>query len=590
MENDLMPIRYSSIIGGSGGTGFNIDIGSSGNTTFVFSEAQPAGGYSVTSQLADATIEFYAIAEDGTLAGYTNTKALTTTKDFTTMVVYGAVSNDLISFEFKPTTLPSGNGDQDSGAAPFITAVSDADLANIDDTTIITGGNFASDVVVTFTGTDSVVRNPKSVVRTNSTQLIVTRPDAFLEDNAPYTLEVSNPGIPQSAYRAYTSSLTAGGDPTWVTASGALASATAGESYSTTLQATDPDGGTITYSVTTGQLPTGLSLNPSTGVISGTPTEGPQTFTVAATDSGGNITNRSFTIVVGVNATGGTVVESGGYKYHTFYSSSTFSVSSAGEGSVEYLLIGGGGGGGYQVGGGGGAGGLLYGTASIIDGNSYPVVVGAPGAGAPGMQVQGSNGGNTTFSGISAIGGGRGANHDAAYSTASSGGSGGGGSGNSNTQGTAGGAGTVGQGNSGGSGFPTQWAGGGGGGATQAGANATASVGGKGGDGSSTYSTWGVATSTGELISGVRWYAGGGGGCMAGGSGSSNFSAGGKGGGGRGFGNNAQDITPGTTTGDDADANTGGGGGGIRDWYTGSNFYTRAGNGGSGIAIIRYPI
>jgi len=72
-----MGISFSNFGGASSstGTGFNLDVGSSGNNTFVFSEAQPAGGYSVTSQLTDATLEFYAIAPDGTLAGYTNTKA-----------------------------------------------------------------------------------------------------------------------------------------------------------------------------------------------------------------------------------------------------------------------------------------------------------------------------------------------------------------------------------------------------------------------------------------------------------------------------------------------------------------------------------
>ena len=53
-----MPIRYSSVVGGSSSTGFNLDVGASGNTTFYFDSAQPAGGYSITSQLADSSIEF----------------------------------------------------------------------------------------------------------------------------------------------------------------------------------------------------------------------------------------------------------------------------------------------------------------------------------------------------------------------------------------------------------------------------------------------------------------------------------------------------------------------------------------------------
>ena len=51
--------------------------------------------------------------------------------------------------------------------------------------------------------------------------------------------------------------------------------------------------------------------------------------------------------------TGGTIVTSGGYRYHTFTSSGSFTVSS-GSKSVEYLIVAGGGG---SQGGGGGAGG-----------------------------------------------------------------------------------------------------------------------------------------------------------------------------------------------------------------------------------------
>lgn len=58
-----------------------------------------------------------------------------------------------------------------------------------------------------------------------------------------------------------------------------------GEAYSATLEATD--GATpYTWSVAAGKLPAGLSLNPATGEISGTPTEsGTTEFTIKVTDS-----------------------------------------------------------------------------------------------------------------------------------------------------------------------------------------------------------------------------------------------------------------------------------------------------------------
>ena len=68
------------------------------------------------------------------------------------------------------------------------------------------------------------------------------------------------------------------------------------------------------------------------------------------------------------------------------------------------------------------------------------------------------------------------------------------------------------------------------------------------------------------------------------------FSLPGLGGGGRGLADNGLLVT-GRTYGDDAVPNTGGGGGGVRDSYAGAGpAYTRAGNGGSGIVIVRYAI
>ena len=77
-----------------------------------------------------------------------------------------------------------------------------------------------------------------------------------------------------------------------------LPDGTVGESYSQTLQAT---GGTLPYSwsLTSGNLPTGFSLNPSSGVISGTPTVGGVfNFTVEVRDSEGRTATQNFSITI----------------------------------------------------------------------------------------------------------------------------------------------------------------------------------------------------------------------------------------------------------------------------------------------------
>jgi LPXTG-motif cell wall-anchored protein len=68
-------------------------------------------------------------------------------------------------------------------------------------------------------------------------------------------------------------------------------------SYSQTLAVTGT--GPITFAVTAGSLPAGLTLDPATGVISGTPTAiGSSTFTVTATGSDGS-GDATLTIVIG---------------------------------------------------------------------------------------------------------------------------------------------------------------------------------------------------------------------------------------------------------------------------------------------------
>ncbi len=87
-----------------------------------------------------------------------------------------------------------------------------------------------------------------------------------------------------------------GGCSTITLAPATLPDATVGLAYNQTITAS---GGTApyTYSVTMGSLPTGMTLNSSTGVLSGIPTTGGSfTFTVTATDNEGCTGTATYTI------------------------------------------------------------------------------------------------------------------------------------------------------------------------------------------------------------------------------------------------------------------------------------------------------
>ena len=233
---------------------------------------------------------------------------------------------------------------------------------------------------------------------------------------------------------------------------------------------------------------------------------------------------------------------------------------------VEVLVVAGGGGGGQDGAGGGGAGGLIYNSAyQITNAAAITVTVGGGGAGTLANPGQASDGSNSVFGSLTAVGGGGGGSKT---SNGRSGGSGGGSGHNAagpNSQ--LGGAGTAGQGFNGGN--NNEFAGGGGGGASQPGVNPSSTTPGNGGNGN-------VFAISGTSL----YYAGGGGG---GGYASAVTSSGGLGGGGNGGGYIAAGAP--SAEGKNGTVNTGGGGG--SNGNAGNSLVT--GTGGSGIVIVRYP-
>ncbi len=89
-----------------------------------------------------------------------------------------------------------------------------------------------------------------------------------------------------------------GAPPLTITTPSPLPSATADETYTVILNATGGTGA-YTWSISAGALPAGLTLDPATGIISGTPTaSGTFTFTVLVTDEDGTTAQKEFTLEV----------------------------------------------------------------------------------------------------------------------------------------------------------------------------------------------------------------------------------------------------------------------------------------------------
>lgn len=340
----------------------------------------------------------------------------------------------------------------------------------------IYGTNFVNGAYATAIGANGVQINATSTVYNSLVQLTATF-TGLSNAQEPYDIKVTNPSnlfgiIPDALY--------INASPVWVTSSGSLGTFDELVSINlSALSATDSDS-TITYSVANGSsLPSGISLNSSTGVISGmlpnVTSDTTYNFTINATD-GVNTIPRSF------------------------------SITSIAFISSEVLVVGGGGGSGGTPNdawypGAGGAGGYRTSTSlQFLPGSTYNVVVGQGGAAGTGgtttNSTRGSSGQSSsvsyrlgTFS--ASGGGGGGAGHAmTAGQAALSGGSGGGGASNQANI-SSGGSGNIGSyspsegnnggaGQSGGSGYAGSGGGAGGAGSTMTSATGSNVSGGPG--------------------------------------------------------------------------------------------------------------
>jgi hypothetical protein len=190
--------------------------------------------------------------------------------------------------------------------------VSSVDVNSIDSTAgtqtiVITGTNFDAVAVGSLVDANGTNKTATTSTRNSSTQItIVYSGGDVIDADVPEPLSVR---VTNGSGLASTLEDAIGVDdnPIWTTSSGSVGTVYEDIAMSTiTLQATDPEtGGSITYTVTSGSLPTGLSLNSSTGEITGTPNVNDtpvlagvtHNFSVTATGADSDTTVRAFSIL-----------------------------------------------------------------------------------------------------------------------------------------------------------------------------------------------------------------------------------------------------------------------------------------------------
>jgi len=160
-------------------------------------------------------------------------------------------------------------------------------------TITLTGSNFKANATVTVGGTAA-----SSVSIVSSSSITFTTPAKTAGD---YDVVVTNTnGLAATLQNG----ISYNGTPAFTTSAGNVGSVIEDVAMSTiTIVAAEPDGGTLAFSITSGALPTGVSLGSANGQLTGTPntnitSDTTFNFTVTATDDESQTNARAFNLIV----------------------------------------------------------------------------------------------------------------------------------------------------------------------------------------------------------------------------------------------------------------------------------------------------
>lgn len=193
----------------------------------------------------------------------------------------------------------SPNGWTPLAAPPSISTVSPATFSGESGTSFeIQGTNINPDAQVYFVTSNGATLLAATITYFGSSQIRATTPRNISVAEEPLSIRL----VQQSGTVTKLNCIDAGGHPDWVTTAGTLGSIFGANTVNVYVTATDPENTAVTYQLSTGSLPGGLNFTTSNGLIQGVATSvlanTTYNFTIRATDTVNNNTDRSFSYTV----------------------------------------------------------------------------------------------------------------------------------------------------------------------------------------------------------------------------------------------------------------------------------------------------
>ena len=238
----------------------------------------PSDGSVNTAQLANDAVTTAKILD----ANVTNAKLAGSIEN-------AKLTNSTITINGSPVSL--GGSVTVGETKPTISSISPTVIENTQTSITITGTNFVNGINVEAIATNGSIIQADTVTFNSATSVSA----AFtISTDATYFLRLENPD--GNAVRSSTALLTVSDAPAWTTSAGSLGTNAAGSAVSYTVAAT----GATSFAIQSGALPGGVTLNTSTGVISGTESgataETTYNFTIRATDAEGQTADSAFSL------------------------------------------------------------------------------------------------------------------------------------------------------------------------------------------------------------------------------------------------------------------------------------------------------